>query len=144
MEALPPAGFVWADDSVYSTAVSEPTDANAPVAKTMARVLADNSPLDIISKPATVIKPVPLTSWYDRGERLKTSSPSRENPLRSGIDIDELMIDRCIGKGTQSEVLLGVLRLAVVELLVGGRLSLRVADPRRRRCPCQPQGRSGD
>ena len=109
VEALPPTGFVWADDSVYSTAVSEPTDANAPVAKTMARVLADNSPLDIISKPATVIKPVPLTSWYDRGERLKTSSPSRENPLRSGIDIDELMIERCIGKGTQSEVLLGVL-----------------------------------
>ena len=109
VEALPPAGFVWADDSVYSTAVSEPTNANAPVAKTMARVLADNSPLDIISKPATVIKPVPLTSWYDRGERLKTESPSRANPLRSGIDIDQLMIERCIGKGTQSEVLLGVL-----------------------------------
>ena len=109
VEALPPAGFVWADESVYSTAVSEPTEANAPVAKTMARVLADNSPLDIISKPATVIKPNPLTSWYDRGERLETASPSRANPLRSGIDIDELMIDRCIGKGTQSEVLLGVL-----------------------------------
>lgn len=109
VEALPPAGFVWADESVYSTAVSEPTDANPPVAKTMARVLADNSPLDIISKPATVIKPIPLTSWYDRGERLKKASPSRAKPLRSGIDIDELMIERCIGKGTQSEVLLGEL-----------------------------------
>ena len=129
VQALPPAGFVWADESVYSTRVAEPTVVSEPVAKTMARVLAENSPLAIVSKPATVSQPTvasqpaqvqswydmgvrlssPVTSWYDGGVRLETPSPSRADPLRSGINIDELMIEKCIGKGTQSEVLLGEL-----------------------------------
>ena len=129
VEALPPAGFIWADESVYSTRVAESTVVSEPAAKTMARVLAENSPLDIVSKPATASKPAvsnkpaqvqswydtgvrlssPVTSWYDSGVRLETPSPSRADPLRSGINIDDLMIEKVIGKGTQSEVLLGVL-----------------------------------
>merc|ERR1740130_2565058 len=73
VEALPPAGFVWADESVYSTRVTEPTVVSEPVAKTMARVLAENSPLNIVSKPAVASKPVQVKSWYDTGVRL--SSP---------------------------------------------------------------------
>ena len=122
VEALPPAGFVWADESVYSTRVTEPTVVSEPVAKTMARVLAENSPLNIVSKPATVgkpavaSKPVQVKSWYDTGVRLSSpvtswydSGVRLADPLRSGINIDNLMIEKCIGKGTQSEVLLGEL-----------------------------------
>ena len=93
-EAPPPAGFVWADESVYST---------------------------VILKPATVVSP-PVTSWYDSGVRLETPEPSLSpplvDPLRSGIDINELIIKKCIGKGTQSEVLLGELPGGVGEVAV--------------------------
>lgn len=129
VEALPPAGFVWADESVYSTVFVEPAAKPAAAKPAVAKpaVVKPAASKPAAAKPVVTCKPVqswydrgvrltpPVTSWYDVGIRLETPPTTL---LPAGIDINKLIIKKCIGKGTQSEVLLGELPGGVGEVAV--------------------------
>lgn len=90
VKAAPPAGFAWAPTS---------KDWVEPLPPAGFVWADDDFNLTDIFKPVAASRPV--TSFYDGGVQLP--SPPAE------VDIDELVLEGTLGKGTQSEVLFGKL-----------------------------------
>lgn len=89
VHSVPPKGFVWGGTYIFDKA-----------GKTvLAEVVGEVA-------PAVDIHPVRVTSWYDAGVRLETTSGSI---VSDGLDIEELTIGRRIGSGAQGDVRLAEL-----------------------------------